>query len=110
MKRLLIATVACAATLAHAEFYSGNDLYYRMISPESSQRILAQGYVAGVADAAYGTLYCPAIGVTLGQLVDMTKSLLEKNPDQRHKTADSFVMHAISTAFPCAKSKKGSDV
>ena len=109
MKRIIIAAVACVATLAHAEFYSGNNLYARMTSSDVYDRIFAQGYVAGVADAAYGTLYCPVPGITLGQLVDMTKSLLEKNPDQRHKTADSLVMHAITAAFPCAKNRKGND-
>jgi hypothetical protein len=111
MKRLIIAAVACVATLAHAEFYSGNELYTRITSSESWHRSFVNGYVSGIADAAHGVSYCPQPNVTLGQLVDLTKQLLERMPAQRHASADGFVVVAITTAFPCAKQqKKGGDV
>jgi hypothetical protein len=41
--------------------------------------------------------------VTVGQLMDVVKLWLEKNPGKRHFSAPSLVAAALSEAFPCQK-------
>lgn len=108
MKRLLITIAVSLAGCAHAEFMNGNMLLSRM-NGDWSDKTYALGYVAGVADALHGIIFCPPVGFTVGQLSDMTKIYLDRNPQDRHMSADSFVRAALLN-FPCKKEKKGNDV
>ena len=49
-------------------------------------------------DAAY---YCTPSTVTIGQLVDVVTSYLDKNPTTRHLEADVLIWMAMKQAFPC---------
>lgn len=86
---------------AHAEFYSGNELYEKMRSPDSVERLGALMYIAGVSDAHRGVVSCPSPEVSLGQLFDMVKNYLERNPERRHRTGDWAVATVMRAAFPC---------
>lgn len=106
MKKLILLSMFCAS--AHAQpssiLYSGQDLYTRM----TSNPVLANGYIAGVHDAQSGVTICiPPNMVTLGQMSDMVKQMLERNPSERHLSADIFVQAALEQRFPCKKKGGG---
>ena len=104
MKHLiLVAAIACGS--AHAEFYSGNDLLEIMRGNEY-QKLIALGYVSGVADALQNAVICIPATVTSGQVRDMVKANLEANPTSRHYSADSLISNHLAKVWPCAK--KGS--
>ena len=106
MKKLILLSMFCAS--AHAQngstMYSGQDLYTRI----TSNPALANGYIAGVHDAQAGVTICiPPNMVTLGQMSDMVKQMLERNPSERHLSADIFVQAALEQRFPCKKKGGG---
>lgn len=103
MKKLLLIGLLLSCS-AHAQqssiLYTGQDLYTRMTSSPA----LANGYIAGVADALSGVTVCiPPNTVTLGQMVDMVKQSLERVPSERHLAADVYVSVTLSNRWPCAK-------
>ena len=105
-KILLIAALFCSNSFAQQNsiMYSGQDLYTRM----TSNPVLANGYIAGVHDAQSGVTICiPPNMVTLGQMSDMVKQMLERNPSERHLSADIFVQAALEQRFPCKKKGGG---
>lgn len=106
MKKLILLSLFCAT--AHAQpssiMYSGQDLYTRI----TSNPVLANGYIAGVHDSQSGVTICiPSNTVTLGQMSDMVKALLEKVPSERHLPADIFVQAALENRWPCKKKGGG---
>lgn len=112
MKKLLI-LAALVATGAHAQssiLLSGQELYARMNGTEG-HRMMALGYVAGVADTKAGTTICiPAGVVTLGQMRDMVQQTLERIPSERHMPADVFVEATLAQRWPCSTSKRGNNL
>ena len=105
-KILLIAALFCSNSFAQQNsiMYSGQDLYTRM----TSNPVLANGYIAGVHDAQSGVTICiPPNMVTLGQMSDMVKQMLERTPSERHLPADIFVQAALEQRFPCKKKGGG---
>lgn len=84
MKKILVMLLMIPA-IARAEFWSGNDLYNRIMSSEMTDRIQALGYVIGVYDMGIRAAFCPPSesGITAGQIRDMTRQYLENNPSQR---------------------------
>ena len=101
MKHTLIA-LALAAPLAHAEFLSGNMLYDRL-NGNTSDQMLAMGYIAGVYDAGQGVLHCGPSNLTLGQITDMVKITIRDQPQNRHFSADAFVTVTVKNQWPCKK-------
>ena len=106
MKKLILLSLFCAT--AHAQpssiMYSGQDLYTRI----TSNPVLANGYIAGVHDSQSGVTICiPSNTVTLGQMSDMVKALLEKVPSERHLPADIFVQATLENRWPCKKKGGG---
>lgn len=104
----LIAILAMTSATAHAEFWDGNALLKRM-NGDQYDKFAALGYVAGASDVGQGVHHCAPTNVTVGQVSDMVKKTLETMPEHRHKSADSFVITALSVAFPCPdrKSSRG---
>lgn len=102
MKRLLLAW-ALAMPLAHAEFITGNKLHEQLNSSNNFEVMMGMGYVAGVADATRGNVHCMPNNVTLGQIVDMVKKVLESQPQNRHNTADVFIAVVLMNQWPCPK-------
>ncbi|CAB4134774.1 hypothetical protein UFOVP274_60 [uncultured Caudovirales phage] len=102
MKKLAICLMF--PVIAHAEFWTGNQLLAKMQDPSAGERMFALGYVSGVSDALTGVVTCPPLSVTVGQVNDMVRSLLEANPGDRHKSADIFVRAAMQAQWPCKKS------
>jgi hypothetical protein len=108
MKKVLLSIVLLVSASAHAQpssiLYSGQELYNKL----STDRLSAMGYVAGVADSQSGVTICiPSSTVTLGQMSDMVKALLEKVPSERHLPADIFVQAALENRWPCKKKGGG---
>lgn len=103
-KFLLTAALLCGAAQAQSILYSGQDLYDRM----TSNPVLANGYIAGVADSQSGVTICiPPSQVTLGQMSDMVKQTLERIPSERHLSADLYVRATLEKRWPCAKRGAG---
>jgi hypothetical protein len=107
MKKLLLVTALLCST-AQAQpssiLYSGQELYNKL----SNDRLSAMGYIAGVADTQSGLTICVPPGqVTLGQMADMVKQMLERIPSERHLSADIFVQATLERRWPCAKKGAG---
>ena len=107
-KTILIVGLLCG--IAHAEFFTGNDLLTRMNSSDAYDRTLALGYVMGVFDAQRGADHCPPENVTSGQIRDMVKNHLEATPATRQFTADVQVRYVLNKAWPCPKKNTGTGV
>lgn len=96
--------VACNA---HAEFYSGNELLAKMESDHVVDRLMALGYVIGVSDTGDGVTHCPPANITTGQVRDLVKGHLTRNPGSRHYSADSLITNLLRTTWPCKPNGRG---
>ena len=89
---------------------TGNDLLERCSASATENPIqwgVCLGYVAAIADALgqgrpiNGVRACPARDVTSGQMMDVVRQWLERNPARRHLTGSVLVAAALQQAFPC---------
>jgi hypothetical protein len=99
MKKIFIACLL-VPTIANAEFLSGNRLLSDL-NGTPMERMLALGYVMGVADTFTNSTVCPPDNVTAGQVQDIVKKHLEQNPASRHYTADSLIRNKLQEIWPC---------
>jgi hypothetical protein len=108
MKKFLV-TLIMVPAMAHAEFFTGNQLLAKMNSTEVSERIQAIGYIQGVFDTGQHLKHCAPdnAGITAGQIQDITRSYLEKNPAVRNLSADLLITEALRKIWPCANQNKG---
>lgn len=104
MRKLITTAALMCATVAHAEFYSGNEIYLRM-QGDTYDRMFALAYVSGVYDATVGDWFCPPSGVTTGQARDVVMNFLRMAAEDRNLPASTLSLAALSRAWPC---KKGS--
>jgi hypothetical protein len=102
MKQLIVGLLFVPC-IASAEFMDGNGLLSRMNDSETVPRMVALGYVQGVADVFARVKICAPQNVTAGQARDVVKQYLEINPDRRHYSADSLVLNALAQVWPCAR-------
>lgn len=89
-------------------FESGNSLLSRALNRSTNEADFGKAlfFVRGVSDATSGTTHCAPESVTNGQILAMSIKLLEEWPEQRHRAAASYVIHAMREAFPCPSSQK----
>ena len=87
---------------------TGNDLQARCEETTTSDPVLwgvCLGYVMGVAElAGQGSVKpraCFSAQVTSGQMVDVVRQWLDRNPARRHLPAAGLVATALQQAFPC---------
>lgn len=106
MKKLLIVGLFAVSSVANAAYYTGNELFNKMTSKDTIDKMFALGYIAGVHDAIENVAVCAPQGVTLGQLGDVVLKKLRSIPEHRHNSADSLVFVALTEAFPCKNKKK----
>jgi hypothetical protein len=65
------------------------------------------GYIEGVADVLssgtvlHGFKACFPVDLITGQLLDVVKNWIERNPEKLHYSAPGLVASALSSAFPC---------
>jgi hypothetical protein len=93
---------------AQAVLIEGNELY-ESCEASDFRWVICMGYVAGVADtletdrAAGGDApkVCIPTQGTRGQVIDVVKLYLERNPQERHLAAAVLVTKALVAAFPC---------
>jgi len=106
MKHIILCTALLVGGAARAEFFDGNTLLQRMTGNHSEQ-MNALDYVMGVADSYNGKEFCPRSGnITSGQINDVVKVYLERNPSLRHLTGDLLTMVALSQVWPCPKNNQ----
>jgi hypothetical protein len=108
---LAIALLAMSATPAVAGTnLTGNDLLERCSASASANPIqwgVCLGYVMAVADLlgqgrpVSGVRACVSADVTSGQLMDVVRQWLERNPARRHINGAALVAVALQQAFPC---------
>lgn len=103
MKKLIVGLLFVPC-MASAEFLDGNGLLSRINDSETVPRVVALGYVQGVADVYARTKICAPQNITAGQARDVVKQYLELNPEKRHYSADSLVLNALAQVWPCARS------
>jgi hypothetical protein len=106
MRAAILIFAALAALPVHAEFKDGNKLYAEL-QGSNMEKMVALGYITGVADSLNGISTCPPSNVTAGQLNDMVLKYLENYPQTRNFTGDALVQRVMSTVWPC---KKGSSL
>lgn len=100
MKKLIVGLLMVPA-MAHAEFFTGNELLSKLQSRDAIDKIQALGYIQGVFDANMSITVCPPAGVTAGQVNDMIKNYLENIPATRNRTADRIIQDALKSVWPC---------
>lgn len=106
MKRAALLSILIA-TSAQAEFWDGNRLHAHM-NGSNTDKIMALGYVIGVADAIRGVTFCPTSpNITGGQVNDVVKAYLDNAPANRHYTGDVAVGVALSITWPCRGNNRG---
>lgn len=106
MKKLA-AILMFVPLIAHAEFWTGNDLYNKLTSSDSMERIHAMGYVVGIYDANVKVHFCPnEAGITVGQITDITKNYLAANPSTRNLAAYGLVTVAFRQIWPCTNKQQ----
>jgi hypothetical protein len=101
MKTIVIAAAIAVSSMAHASFFTGNDLFEKLNS--DTDAAWGMMYIAGVADAGLGTEQCAPQNSILRQHVDIVKQWLYANPTLRHYAASSIVTVSLQQAFPCPK-------
>jgi hypothetical protein len=99
-----IAGLLMMPCMAHAEFFSGNDILAKL-NGELIERVQALGFIQGVYDVYVSVTFCPPKGVTAGQVRDMTRDYLTNNAPSRHRTAESLINEALKQAWPCAQAQ-----
>jgi len=105
----IIFTLLMAATAAKAEFMTGNELLGKM-NGNHTEQMMAIGYVTGVHDALRNVTHCSPLNITVGQINEMVKNHLERNPEFRHKSADAHVSYVLNKAWACPKKGNSTDV
>lgn len=113
MKKLLAGVlVSLCATTAHAEFETGNTLLSKLQASNNNpvERGFGIGFVVGVYDALVHIKFCPGneAGITVGQVVDITREYLLVNAPQRHKSAEVLIADALKRVWPCKQSNRPS--
>jgi hypothetical protein len=84
-------------------FLDGNILYDWCVK-HSPAGTACTDYIAGVADAlAYDGKFCPSVGVSPDQVVDIVTQYLMTFPERQHYAAASLVADALSEKFPCSQ-------
>lgn len=99
-----IAALLFVPAMAHAEFFSGNDLLAKL-QGDVYDKVQSIGYVQGVFDVYVHVTFCPPNGgrdITAGQIQDMVRNYLTNHPAIRHKTAESLINDMFKQVWPCA--------
>ena len=91
--------------VAHAEFFTGNQLLSLLQSREMWDRMQGLGYIQGVFDAHMGVTICPPSGVNAGQVQDMVRNYLDNIPATRNRSADLIIRDALRSVWPCANNR-----
>ncbi len=108
---IAVITLSGWVSEAKADVYDGDQLYQECQSPADTSPVshgFCIGYIAGAYDMLEGlssgagsNLVCLPSNVQTGELVDVVKTYLQENPDERLKPAMFNVLTALNVAFPC---------
>jgi hypothetical protein len=101
MKLIFGALLLSIAAHANATFVSGNDLLSNMDDSKPTRMLYAQGYVAGVVDLDASSVFCPAPGLSLGEMLDVTKRYLQAHRESGQLSASLLVLRALREVWPC---------
>ena len=100
--------VPVAAPAGAGSNLTGNDLLDRSASASANpiQWGVCLGYVwptamRGPGRPIHGVRACPAADVTSGQMMDVVRQWLERNPARRNLAGSILVAAALQQAFPC---------
>lgn len=106
-------TMMAAAAAPAATNYTGNEMLDDLRSLAPARELNAHRYIQGVVDMhviergaekdrPYSRKYaCLPAEITAGQVLDLVRLELERNPAARHHGAAFFVLGALLKAYPC---------
>ncbi|MGA2563359.1 MAG: Rap1a/Tai family immunity protein [Steroidobacteraceae bacterium] len=115
MKTVIVALLLATSLAANAQntllksaraFKSANQLYTDCTSTSQFDQGSCWGYIVAAADIANGLTdidVCLPPGVTMQDVVDVTKKYLIDNPAERRYSAHSTVIASLRKAFSCPK-------
>ena len=92
-----------APTSAFAAYFfdTGNDLYGKCLSSESTLCLgSASAYFEMMQELGYS---CPGSGRTRGKVADVLTKFLKENPELRHQSAASLAVQAFIKGFGCKR-------
>jgi hypothetical protein len=85
-------------------FVGGNKLYDWCMAREPAPEVACTDYLAGVADMlVIDNKFCPSVGVSPKQVVDVVRQYLAAFPERRNYAAASLVADALAAKFPCGQ-------
>ena len=90
-------------SLAHADYFYGNDLIQLINSNQHMEIAMYRGYIAGVQDSYNGIYFCVPKTVRLSQSSEIVTQYLKADPKKWHEAAKVLVIEALSNVFPCKK-------
>lgn len=99
----MVTVVASSPALAN-NFLNGNDLYALCEDHTAASDGMASGYIGAAADstADYDVRVCFPTRMTMSQARDVVCKYLDDHPEDRHFTAFSLSMRALTQAWPCS--------
>ena len=109
MKKLLflLSFMTLGQAQAAGYFRSGGDLEELGTSLASKLHVdkptFAKGYVAGVADATFGTAWCPNSDVTEDRIFQSVSEFIKSHRDYVNRRGAAVVGDALAAEFPCSK-------
>jgi hypothetical protein len=104
---LLALALAGEANAQIGAYETGNELYTWCTTAASEAHCLS--YILGVSDTISSyqglklakTIVCAPKGVTGGQIRDVVVNYLKAHPEERHTSASSSILVALSEVWPC---------
>jgi hypothetical protein len=103
------AIILLSASTAGAIYVEGNELHENCSASTEFKEAACVSYIIGITDfidlsQAAGDArlnICIPDRATAGQVIDVVKTYIDRNPKERHLAAVLLVTNALSEAFPC---------
>lgn len=117
MKKIFFTLVFSLFSInANAQFFDGNKLLTQLESTKSDERYGALMYIIGAFDMineidilankeSKNYMFCQPQNMNGGQLGDIVKMYLQRNPSIRHLPAAELIVQALRNSFPCKRSE-----
>lgn len=107
LKGLIATAIFITCTPASSGFFSSTKLMQLleedMRGASSFDAAAGTGYVIGVFDVVDGILACSPDDVTVKQVKQVVFNYMKAHPEKWSNSADSSVVAALQSAWPCRK-------
>ena len=107
MKKLITSLFFCAFSItANANLLTGNALLEILNEKDPEKSGFSHGFIAGIADAGLGVVWCPKPDTTLEQVITLVHAVVSTANDSDSKPASDYVLYALNRAYPCKPKQK----